>query len=126
MVDALMLAARVEHPDGQIYHIADTEKITSKQYFKGLVAAVGAWQPPGSLPFCIAYGFAFIAEVAARLMKAVGIDFPPLLTRYGLYLWSSTMIAPVTKARERLGYEQKVFFKEGMKNLAAWYADNKC
>ena len=88
MVDALMLAARVEHPDGQIYHIADTEKITSKQYFKELVAAVGAWQPPGSLPFCIADGFAFLSEIAARFLKAVGIDFPPLLTRYGLYLWS--------------------------------------
>ena len=36
------------------------------------------------------------------------------------------MIAPPDKARARLGYEQKIFFKEGMKNLAAWYADNKC
>ena len=125
LVDALLLAARVERPDCQIYHIADAEHISSKQYFQELAAAIGVRQPPLSIPFGLAYASAYCSETFARLMQALGIRYQPLLTCYGLYLWSTTMIAPPAKARELLGYEQKVGFKEGMKNLAGWYATGK-
>lgn len=125
LIDALVLAARVERPSDQIYHITDTEHITSKRYFSELAAIIGVKQLRGSLPLSLACATAQLSETASRLFQAAGIQLPPLITRYGITLWSTTIIAPPTKAREQLGYEQKVFFDEGMKTMAAWYADVK-
>lgn len=122
LVDALLLAADVKNPDCQIYHIADEEKITSGTYFAALTKAIGAKQPAIPTPF-------FILYLAASLFE-LGAEFPrlakrPLLTRYGLYLWGCTFIVSISKAKNQLGYQQRVFFKEGMKQLTEWYAKTK-
>ena len=122
LVDALLLAADVKNPDCQIYHIADEEKITSGAYFAALSRAIGVKQPAIPIPFFVLYIVASLFELGAKLLK---LDQPPLLTRYGLYLWSCTFIVNITKAKKQLGYQQRVFFKEGMEQLTEWYAKTK-
>ncbi|MCX5900184.1 MAG: NAD-dependent epimerase/dehydratase family protein [Proteobacteria bacterium] len=125
LVDALLLAAQSEKAHGQVYHITDTESVSCGQYFRALACAIGFRQPPISIPYPVVYAAAFFLELGAAALRAAGIAVPPLLTRYGIALWSATMIAPPTKAQQQLGYRQHVFFKEGMKNLAAEYAHKK-
>lgn len=122
LVDALLLAADVKKPDGQIYHIADEEKITSGAYFAALTQAIGAKKPAVPIPFSVLYIVAFLFELGATLLR---LSQPPLLTRYGLYLWNCTFIVDMSKAKKQLGYQQRVFFKEGMNQLAEWYAKTK-
>jgi nucleoside-diphosphate-sugar epimerase len=122
LVDALLLAADVENPDCQIYHIADEERITSGAYFAALTKAISAKQPTIPTPFFVLYIVASLFELGAKLLR---LSQSPLLTRYGLYLWSCTFIVNLSKAKKQLGYQQQVFFKEGMKQLTEWYAKTK-
>jgi len=119
LVDALLLAADVTCPDCQIYHIADEESITSGDYFAALTKAIGVRPPVIPVPFCVLYIAASVFELWARPLRS---SRSPLLTRYGLYLWSLTVMVNLSKAKKQLGYQQRVSFKEGMDQLAAWYA----
>ncbi len=123
LVDALLLAADVENPDCQIYHITDEEKITSGDYFSALTKTIGAKQPTIPTPFFSLYIAASLFELGAKLLRS---SRSPLLTRYGLYLWGCTFIVNLSKAKKQLGYQQRVFFNEGMQQLADWYDKKRC
>jgi nucleoside-diphosphate-sugar epimerase len=122
LVDALLLAADVKNPECQVYHITDEEKITSGAYFSAVTKAIGVQQPIIPTPLFILDIVASLFELGAKLLQ---LSRPPLLTRYGLYLWSCTFITTIAKAKKQLGYQQRVFFKEGIQQLAEWYAKTK-
>jgi len=115
---AALLRVSVESPDGQIYSIADEERITSREFFNELTAVLGLPRPRVAVPFSALYAAACLCEAWARLVRS---SRTPLVTRLGLYLWGTHYIADITKAKLQLGYRQQVSFKEGMQNLAAWY-----
>jgi 2-alkyl-3-oxoalkanoate reductase len=118
LVAALLQAAAVEQPDGQIYSIADQEQITSRAFFTALAAALEVPLPTRAVPFSFLYAAAVLCERWARLAQPAQA---PLLTRLGLYLWGTHYIADITRAQQKLGYRQQVSFREGMQNLATWY-----
>ena len=122
LVDALLLAADVKNPDCQVYHITDEEKITSGVFFAALTKAIGAKQPTIPTPLFILFIVASLFELGAKLLR---LSQPPLLTRYGLYMWSCTFITNISKAKKQLGYQQRVFFKEGIQQLTEWYVKTK-
>ena len=122
LVDALLLAADVKNPDCQVYHITDEEKITSGVFFDALTKAIGAKQPTIPTPLFILFIVASLFELGTKLLR---LSQPPLLTRYGLYMWSCTFITNISKAKKQLGYQQRVFFKEGIQQLKEWYVKTK-
>ena len=122
LVDALLLAADVKNPDCQVYHITDEDKITSGVFFDALTKAIGAKQPTIPTPLFILFIVASLFELGAKLLR---LSQPPLLTRYGLYMWSCTFITNISKAKKQLGYQQRVFFKEGIQQLKEWYVKTK-
>ena len=115
---ALLQAAAVEQPDGQIYSIADEEQITSRTFFVALAEALDVPPPAIAVPFFVLYAAAVLCELWVRLALPAQA---PLLTRLGLYLWGTHYIADTSRARQKLGYVQKVSFTAGMQNLASWY-----
>jgi nucleoside-diphosphate-sugar epimerase len=118
LVAAMLQAAAVEQPDGQIYSIADEEQITSRTFFVALAEALGLPPPTRAVPFFALYAAAVLCELWARLARPAQA---PLLTRLGLYLWGTHYIADTTRARQKLGFVPKVSFAAGMHNLASWY-----
>ena len=118
LVAALLQAAAVEQPDGQIYSIADEEQITSRTFFVALAEALGLPPPAIAVPFFALNAAAVLCELWVRLACPAQA---PLLTRLGLYLWGTHYIADTSRARQKLGYVQKVSFTAGMQNLASWY-----
>lgn len=118
LVAALLQAAAVEQPDGQIYSIADTEQITSRTFFTALASALELPPPTRAIPFSLLYAAAVLCELWTRLARPAQA---PLLTRLGLYLWGTHYIADTSRARQKLGYRQQVSFREGIQNLASWY-----
>lgn len=121
LTEALVLMALNEKAYGQIYHITDAEAVSSKRYFKELSRVIGIRQPPVCVPQPLACFAADVFEIAARLLGLLGKQCAPLLTRYGISVWSASMVAPPAKAEQQLGYRQQVFFREGMHELAGWY-----
>lgn len=122
MVAALLLVCRRDRPEGRIYHITDTGQVFAREYFQSLAAAVGRRQLPVRLPLAPARFAALLWETGARILNAAGIPAAPLLTRYGLALWSSSVIAPPDRACRELGYAPQVSFRDGIERLARWYA----
>lgn len=118
LVAALLQAAAVEKPDGQIYSIADAEQITSRAFFTALTLALELPPPKLAVPFSALYAAAVLCELWARLARPAQA---PLLTRLGLYLWGTHYIADTSRAQQKLGYVPQVSFTEGMQNLASWY-----
>jgi len=118
LVAALLQAAAVEQPDGQIYSIADAEQITSRAFFTALALALELPPPKLAFPFSALYAAAVLCELWARLARPAQA---PLLTRLGLYLWGTHYIADTSRTRQKLGYVPQVSFTEGMQNLASWY-----
>jgi len=118
LVTALLQAAAVAQPDGQVYSIADSEQITSRAFFTALASALELPLPARAVPFSILYAAAVLCELWARMVRPAQA---PLLTRLGLYLWGTHYIADTAKAQQKLGYRPQVPFSEGMQNLASWY-----
>jgi nucleoside-diphosphate-sugar epimerase len=117
---AALLRAAEKPPAGEIYSVADEQRITSGEFFSELAAVLGLPRPRMAVPFSALFAAACLCETWARLMRSAQA---PLMTRLGLYLWGTHYIADITKVQQKLGYRQPVSFKEGMRRLAVWYRE---
>jgi nucleoside-diphosphate-sugar epimerase len=122
LVDGFLLAADSGRGEGQIYHVIDDEKITSRTFFAELSATVGVKKPAASLPFSLMYGIAYCFEAIGKLLK---FSEPPLLTRLGLCLWGCDCNYDITRTRQQLGYKPRVSFNEGVKRVSQWYCETR-
>lgn len=121
LVDALILAAESPGAVGSIYNITDSETVTSRMFFSGLSKALDCSPPFYSLPYSIVYGLGGLSEVAAKLLR---FKNEPLLTRFAVNLLSCRGTYHIEKARQELGYNPRVTFEEGMKNIARWHRNS--
>ncbi|HEU0079675.1 MAG TPA: GDP-mannose 4,6-dehydratase, partial [Longimicrobiaceae bacterium] len=66
-----------------------------------------------------------VTEVASTLARVLGVDVAPQVT--GRYRVGDirNCFADITRAREAMGYEPRVTFEEGMKDLVAWLQEQE-
>jgi len=112
----VILAAQSERAAGEVFHVTDGEEITARAALEEIARVLGVAGPRRSLPYWAAYAIAGAMEGAARLTRR---REPPPMTRYGVRLVSCDCRYDLTKARNVLGYQPKVTFKEGIRYLAA-------
>jgi nucleoside-diphosphate-sugar epimerase len=116
VVDGLIRAGK-SGSSGRVYHITDGEKVTSKEYLCSLASLFHLPPPKTSIPFSLAFLFASLMEIQARLRKR---EEPPLVTIYGLHLLAHDLEVDLSRAQTELGYQPAIGFKEGIKKMGEW------
>jgi len=112
----LRLAAETPKAAGALYHVTDGEEITARLATDLLAEAMGVPKPRVSLPFPLAYALAGALELGAR---AVGRKTPPPITRYGVRLVACSCRYDLSKARNELGYQPQMTFRNGIAEVVA-------
>lgn len=117
VVEALILAGMRKEADGEVYNITDGEALIFREFIEALAGLLDCDPPRQSIPFSLAYMIAFLMEVWGKITRAKS---PPLFTRYGVYLTSMNAVFDIAKARKELGYEPRISFREGLREIGPW------
>ena len=117
VVDLMLLAADADASIGQAYNASDASAVSWRTYVNRLADIIGTARPRIAIPHRVAYGLGWAME---KSYKLVGVRQRPLLTRMAVELFATNQDFPIDKARATLGYQPRVDFDEGMKEVAAW------
>jgi nucleoside-diphosphate-sugar epimerase len=114
LVDGIILAGTKDAARGKAYHFRDDWEVTWEQYIKDLGFFVGKG-PKGSVPFKLAWVLAWILD---KILNPLHIR--PPLTRLAVAVMGRDNDVDTTLAREELGWQTKVSYKEALKKIGAW------
>ncbi len=115
VADLILLAASREAALGRAYNAGDGLPVTWKAYFEEIAALIGA-KPPRSIPRFVA---ATAAAACETLWKLFHIQKRPPITREALNLVGSDNRIPIERAQRELGYEPRVSYAEGLRQIKA-------
>jgi nucleoside-diphosphate-sugar epimerase len=115
LVDGLILAGRMPRAAGHVYHLTDGEEVTAAEALAQVAEAYGLQPPRTHVPYWAIYGLAAALEAAARV---TGRAQAPAITRYGVRFVACDCRYDIDKARSQLGYQPRVSFRAGMRELA--------
>jgi nucleoside-diphosphate-sugar epimerase len=121
VVQGLLLCADRDCALGQAYNISNDQPLTQEEFLGAIAEELGVAPARLHIPFRAAYGIAFAAEQAAKIMHS---DHP-LVTRHGVILYGGENRHSIDKARSELGYAPRVSIREGVKYAAAWYKQSQ-
>jgi nucleoside-diphosphate-sugar epimerase len=82
--------------------------------------AIGAKPVTRKVPYRVAYSAAFLLECVGHLLRS---RKPPLVTRYAVWLMGRDTFFSAEKARQELGWESTVTYKEGIPATIRWYEE---
>ena len=105
---------------GRAYFISNGEPKPVREIVNALLRAAGAPTVDKSLPFGVAYAIGAVCETLWPLLRLK--DEPPL-TRFLAEQLSTTHWYSMAPATRDFGYVPRVTIEEGLKRLAASYAD---
>jgi nucleoside-diphosphate-sugar epimerase len=117
LVDAILLASKVEQAIGQTMNVCDDSDITWREYLDALADGIGVARVKRSMPTRLAYAASFVFEAAAR---AVRMKRRPWLTRMAVLELGQTQRYDISRARQVLGYQPRVSFDEAMRDTVQW------
>ncbi len=101
---------------GEAYFVADDGERTLREFLTALAATEGVELPERSMPSALARPLSVIVEGAYRLFRA---RRAPPLTRFPIYMMSSTVTVRTDKARRELGYAPVITVDDGLARLRA-------
>jgi nucleoside-diphosphate-sugar epimerase/alpha-beta hydrolase superfamily lysophospholipase len=116
--DAVVLASKTPHSIGQAYNVANDDKTLDMETFIFKVADL--WQydrPQDHIPLNVAKTATSVMETCARLMRK---KEPPLLTKTRLKFLSLNLEFDISKAKEELGFENRIHIDEGLAITKQW------
>ena len=116
LVEGVILAGRTRRAAGQVYHLTDGEEVTATEALEVVARTYGLPPPRRHLPFWAVYGLAAALEATARVLGRVEA---PAITRYGVRFVACDCRYDITKAQAELGYQPRVSFRAGMRELAS-------
>ncbi|MBU0515360.1 MAG: hypothetical protein KJ621_11365, partial [Proteobacteria bacterium] len=115
----LIAAADSPRAQGRVYHVADDDRPTMREFLGRLCHAGGLELPGRRMPYGLAYGAAWAAE----RIRAIGLKAPMVLSRPYVIHVGRTWTLDDSRARQELGYRPAVSMDEGFERLAAWIVD---
>jgi nucleoside-diphosphate-sugar epimerase len=116
--DAVLLAAKTPRSIGQVYNIANDDKSLDMETFIFKVADLWGYpRPHAHIPVIVARAVMSLMEGSARLMKK---KEPPYLTKTRFKFLSYNLEFDISKAREELGFENRVRIDEGLALTKQW------
>jgi nucleoside-diphosphate-sugar epimerase len=121
VVDAGVAALRHGGARGQAFNVTDGLDITWRRFLTDLAEGLGCPPPRWSLPYGVAYGLAFSLEHGYRLLRrTTGLRTSPLLSRQAVDVLGRDQDFSNAKARETLGWEPRVSYRDGLEATLAW------
>ena len=118
LIDALVLCGSVNEAVGEALNITDGAPATWRDFFEAYGRMVGVESFP-SVPYAVAYGYAFIAELLSKATgKRSGINREIVKTFRSHNSFSNA------KARRILRWEPAINFAEGMRRTELWLQEN--
>ena len=103
---------------GRAYFISNGEPMPTREIVNALLAAAGAPQVEGTIPFAAAYAIGAACETLWPLLRLKG---EPPMTRFLAEQLSTTHWYSMEPARRDFGYVPRVSIQEGLRRLqAAW------
>jgi len=121
LLDAMLLA--LEHPaaPGQAFNISDGLDVTWRRFVDDLADGLGCPRARFSLPYWLAGAIGVACEQGYRLARRLtGLSLPPLLSRQAVQVLGRDQDFANRKARELLGWEPRVDYREGMAATIQW------
>ncbi len=115
IADAVLLAAVHPAAPGRVYAVADPSLLTWREALTTLASLLGGRPPRRLLPT------APVQAVASVLERAYGVAAPatePTLTRYRTALLGTGMHVRVDHARDELGWQARVPWRESLRRVA--------
>jgi nucleoside-diphosphate-sugar epimerase len=119
VVRAALLADESARAAGQVYNVTDGRNTTICEFVTHVAELLGVPPPTRHVPAAVAKVAAAIMESAAR---AAGAKSPPPLNRSRLRFLYYNQRYSIEKARQELGYDPQVSYKEGLPPALAWIA----
>jgi nucleoside-diphosphate-sugar epimerase len=120
LVEAILLAIEKENALGETFNIRD-ERLVDREEFVGTVADYLGCARPKKVPLWLARGAVGVIEGLARLRGAMEA---PLLTRARMKFLTLNLDFSIAKAKQKLDYQPKVDFQEGMRMALDWLLNN--
>lgn len=121
VVDAGVAAIQHHAAQGQAFNVTDGVGITWRRFLGDLAEGLGCRPPRWSLPYGLAYGLAFSLEHGYRLLRrTTRLRTPPLLSRQAVHVLGRDQDFSNAKARELLGWEPRVSYRDGLQATLAW------
>ena len=116
--DAVVLASKTSESIGQAYNIANDDKTLDMQTFIFKVADLWGYdRPTKHVPVWAAKLATHIIEGFARLIRK---KEPPILTKTRLKFLSHNLEFDISKAKDELGFENKVNIDQGLLITKKW------
>ncbi|WP_083904691.1 NAD-dependent epimerase/dehydratase family protein [Rhodopirellula sp. SWK7] len=118
LVDAIMLALDKEAAVGETFNIRDA-RLVSREEFVGAIADYMGLPMPKKVPEWLARSAVGFIEGFAKLR---GATEAPLLTNARIKFLALNLDFSIAKAQEKLGYQPKTDFRDGIKTALDWAA----
>lgn len=119
LVQGIQLAAESERSVGETYFISSEEFYSWPQVGRISAAALGKRVLTLRLPHALVYGVAAVAQGVAALSKQAAT----LNLEKARDITQRYWICDVSKAREQLGYRQRMSIEQGVHDTIAWYRE---
>jgi nucleoside-diphosphate-sugar epimerase len=121
LIDAAVLATRLEAAPAEAFNVCDGLELTWKQFTSDLAAGLGCAPARWSVPYWLANGLGFSLEHAYRLLRrATRLTIAPLLSRQAVQVLGIDQDFSNRKARETLGWEPRVDYASGLEATIDW------
>jgi nucleoside-diphosphate-sugar epimerase len=113
------VAEALESPQaaGETFFLAHPETVSAPELMQTIGFAAGTEVTVVTVPRAAAFGAAFIAEGLGRLIRLPS----PLNTDALTDLWGEDWSCSAARARDILGFEAQVGYREGLRRAAPWY-----
>lgn len=121
LADAALLALRHPAAPGEAFNVSDGLDVTWRRLVDDLAAGLGGRRVRWSLPYGLAHAIGRSLEEGYRLLRrTTGLRTPPLLSRQAVQVMGRDQSFSTRKARERLGWEPRVGYDEGLAATLDW------
>jgi nucleoside-diphosphate-sugar epimerase len=121
LVDAAVLALREEAAVGEAFNLTDGLDVTWRRFLGDLAEGLGCPEPRWRVPYGAAWAIALALEQGYRwLRRTTGLRTRPLLSRQAVHVLGRDQDFSNRKAREMLGWEPRVSYRDGMSATIEW------
>jgi len=117
VIQALLLAERNSHIDGEIFNITDGQSYRLIDVVRTIANALNVPSPNISLPTTFGVGMGYIAEIISSIFGM----YPPFSHTAADWMSRDRNVYDCSKAKKLLGYTPSVTLKEGVRHSIEWY-----
>ena len=124
LLDAAVLALRVDAARGEAFNVTDGLDVTWKRFLSDVAEGLGYRAPRWSVPYGAGFAVALALEHGYRFLRRTArVKTRPLLSRQAIQVLGRDQDFSNRKARETLGWAPRVSYQDGLAATIKWLRD---